>query len=402
MKIIISSASYIYSDFYAGGEQQISYSITSELAKRGHEIFVLSPLLKINKSLPNVHAIKVGGYDFFSTRSYSAYLWKWWEFAVLSFIKAKELCQKHQIDIIHHIRPAFPKKFSLCWKLDSPFIYGPLSLPIPAKFNRRKWKFKSAKERIKSKMIDRLEMTLGNLLWQKTLKYSSFTPVSIRPTLEYIPEKLHGQSPIIPLGVDCHVFRPKSRNTKRNEVDILFVGKIERYKGIKELLEALRIILNQKQKAHLTLVGEIKDQKYVKDNIKRLEVQNCVTFTGIVPFEKTVDFFQSCDIFCSPPRFEAWGLSILQAMACGKPIVATRTGGIPEFVEDGKSGFLVPPYNSEELASSLLELIKRPRLRQKFGLYNSKLCMQKYNWEKIVDQIEDMYTEAIKKNIAKR
>jgi len=397
MKIIISSASYIYSDFYAGGEQQISYSITSELAERGHEIFVLSPLINLSKNLPNVHPIKIGGYNFFSTRSYSTYLWKWWEFAVLSFLKARDLCRKHQIDIIHHIRPAFPKKFSLCWKLKPPLIYGPLSLPLPGKFNRKKWIFNSANEKLKSKMIDRLEMMLGACLWQKTLEKATFTPVSVRPTLKYIPERLHSQSPIVPLGVDCDVFRPETCRKKTKDINLLFVGKVEEHKGIKELFEAFRIVSTKIRNVTLTLLGEIKDNALVEDKIRQLKIKDCVNIIGRVPFEKTVGFFQSCDIFCLPSRFEAFGLSILQAMSCGKPIVTTRAGGVPEFVVDGKSGFLIPAENPNALASSILKLIKNPELRDEMGLYNRNLCRNKYDWKKIVDQIEDLYAKAIER-----
>jgi len=400
MKILISSASYIFSDFYAGGEQQIAYSVTSELARRGHELFVLSPLVKLSSDMSNVHAIEVGGYDFLSSNSYSTYLWKWWEFSVLSYLKARDLTSKHDIEIIHHIRPAFPRKFSLSWKLDTPFIYGPLSLPLPAKFNRRKWKFKSAKEKLRSKMIDRLEMMIGAVLWRKTLEHASFTPVSVKNTLEYIPKKLHSKSPVIPLGVDCSVFRPKSKQRKENGVKILFVGKVEKHKGIKELLEALRMVLDKMKNVNLIMVVEIKS--YVENKIRCLKIENYVKIIGRVPFEKTVGFFQSCDIFCLPSKFEAFGLSILQAMSCGMPIVTTRSGGIPTFVEDGKSGFLVPPNDSKALASSIIELIRNPELRRKVGLYNSRLCKQRYDWERIVDQIEDMYIEAIARNKTQR
>jgi glycosyltransferase involved in cell wall biosynthesis len=398
MKILISSASYIYSDFYAGGEQQIAYSITSGLASRGHEIFVISPLVKLSRDLPNVQAIEVGGYDFFSTYSYSEYLWKWWEFATLSCLKAREVCQKHNIDIIHHIRPAFPKKFSLCWKLQAPLIYGPLSLPLPGKFNRRKWTFKSAKEKLRSKMVDRLEMMLGSCLWRKTLEKASFIPISVEPTLKYIPKKLHSRSPIIPLGVDCDVFKPNRYPANGNEIKLLFVGKVEEHKGIKELLEAFRMVLDKKHNISLTILGEVKDRTYVENKIKYLKIENRVELIGRVPFEKTVDYFQSCDIFCLPSKFEAFGLSILQAMSCGKPIVTTRVGGIPSFVKDGRSGFLVPSENSNTLALSILELIKNPELRYEMGLYNSKLCKNKYDWKKIVGQVEDMYIEAVAQN----
>jgi glycosyltransferase involved in cell wall biosynthesis len=161
------------------------------------------------------------------------------------------------------------------------------------------------------------------------------------------------------------------------------------------------MVLDNKKNISLTLLGEVKDRNYVENKIKYLKIENSVKLIGRVPFEKTVDYFQACDIFCLPSKFEAFGLSILQAMSCGKPIVTTRVGGIPSFVEDKKSGFLVPSENSKALAASIIELINNPELRHEMGLYNSKLCKNKYDWEKIVGQIEDMYLEAIKKHATK-
>jgi glycosyltransferase involved in cell wall biosynthesis len=290
----------------------------------------------------------------------------------------------------------------LCWKLKVPFIYGPLSLPLSGKFNRRKWTFNSLKEKFFSKMIDRLEMILGEILWQKTLDKASFTPVSVKPTLEYIPNKLHSKSPTIPLGVDCSLFKPNNEGKNGEAIKLLFVGKVEEHKGIKILLEALKKVKAKKQDVSLTMVGELKDEKYVKNKIKCLNIEKSVELVGRVPFEETVRFFQSCDIFCLPSKFEAFGLSILQAMSCGKPIVTTRSGGIPEFVEEGKSGFLVSPDNSETLASKIIELIRNPSLRYEMGSYNRKLCKEKYDWDRIVEQFEDLYTEAIAQNNSKQ
>ena len=89
-------------------------------------------------------------------------------------------------------------------------------------------------------MIDRLEMILGEILWQKTLDKASFTPVSVKPTLEYIPNKLHSKSPTIPLGVDCSLFKPNNEGKNGEDIKLLFVGKVEEHKGIKILLEALK------------------------------------------------------------------------------------------------------------------------------------------------------------------
>jgi len=398
MKILISAGSYVFSDYLPAGEIQIANDIVNRLAGRGHKVYVLAPLADLKTKIPNIEVFEIGKYDFINSKKYADYLWNWWKYSIKSYLKCKELFEKKRIDVVHHIRPAYPRKFSLCWKIPAPFIYGPLSLPIIGKGTSRKsrWEKNSLIDKIKSKIVDRLEMTVGQHLWQKTLSKAYCTPVSVKKTLDLLPKRLVEKTPIIPLGVDTRKFNWVNNEKTSQSLIIFFAGTIESYKGIKYLLKGMQIVKKSYPDVKLIMAGAGIEFEYFKTLTKKLALNGNVEFLGPVNFNNMPKLYQQCDIFCLPSMFEAFGMSIIQAMSCGKPVVSTRVGGIPEIIKEEKSGILVPPGDAEGLARAIIRLAKNKTLRQKMGVYNRKLCIAKYDWDVIVGRFEEIYEKAIK------
>ena len=397
MNILISAGSYVFSDYLPAGEIQIANDIVSRLAKRGHKVYVLAPLVNLKNRNSNVEVFEIGKYDFINSKKYADYLWNWWKYSVQSYFKCENLVQNEKIDVVHHIRPAHPMKFSLCWKTQAPFIYGPISLPIMGKGTSRKsrWEKSNLIDKIKNKIVDRLEMSLGKHLWSRTLNNAYCIPVSVTKTLEMLPEHNKRRAPIIPLGVDTKIFNCSNNEAVSQSITILFAGTIESYKGISYLLEGMQIVLKKFQDAKLILAGGGRELEYYKALAEKLGIGKNVRFLGPIDFNKMPELYKKCDIFCLPSMFEAFGLSIIQAMSCGKPVVSTRTGGIPEIIENEKSGFLVPAGEAESIANAIIRLAKDGTLRRKMGEYNRKLCTARYDWDLIVGTIEKIYEKAI-------
>ena len=147
--------------------------------------------------------------------------------------------------------------------------------------------------------------------------------------------------------------------------------------------------------ARLVLAGDGFEKPRLKAMAKELGIENQVEFLGPVPFTQMPDLFRRCTIFCLPTLAEAFGLSVLQAMSTGKPIVASAVGGIPHFVEDGKSGHLVPSCNAEALSDALIDLLQNPDKMATMGQHNRTLIEQHYSWPPIVAQIETLYQEVL-------
>jgi len=400
MNILFSSTSYVFSDHIPGGEYQVAHAIVSGLAARGHNIHIIVPKAKLREPIPNVTIHEISGYDFVERENYFSYRWNWWTFTIRSYRLAKKLIREHPIDIVHHIRPAFLEKFSLCWRLPLPFVYGPVSLPMthslpPGTAMPGETGKTSAIGKLKNKLIDKLNFTVGKWLWDRMMETAASVPVSVPPTRDYLPDCCQTKSPIIPLGVDPNEFSPAPSETSFHAPEIFYAGHLVAAKGVDYLVKAMQKVHERIPNARLVLAGDGFERPRLKTMAKDLGIENQVEFLGPVPFTQMPDLFRRCTIFCLPTLAEAFGLSLLQAMASGKPIVASAVGGIPYFVEDGKSGHLVPSCNVEALSDALIDLLQHPEKMATMGKHNRTLIEQHYSWNPIVTQIEALYNEVL-------
>ena len=401
MNILFSSTSYVFSDHIPGGEYQVAHAVVSGLAARGHTIHVIVPQAKLREPIPNVTIHEISGYDFVERESYFAYRLNWWTFTIRSYFAAKRIIRENDIDIVHHIRPAFLEKFSLCWRLPLPFVYGPVSLPMihtlppgtamPGETNKV-----GPLEKLKNKLIDKLNFTIGKKLWDNMMETAASVPVSVPPTRDYLPKSCQSKSPIIPLGVDPKEFSPQEDETPSTDApEIFYAGHLVAAKGVDYLMQAMEKVHKKIPNARLVFAGDGFEGPRLRAMAKDLQIERCVEFLGPVPFTEMPDLFRRCSIFCLPTLAEAFGLSLLQAMATGKPIVASAVGGIPYFVEDGKSGHLVPSCDADALADALIDLLSHPEKMKQMGQHNRRLIEQRYSWDPIIEQIETLYKDVL-------
>ncbi len=208
---------------------------------------------------------------------------------------------------------------------------------------------------------------------------------------------------VIPNGVDLKEFEGlPARPEPRDEFALLFVGRCyPKQKGLEHLISALELVLS-KWKVHLTIVGEDwGGMGTLKALAKALGVEKHVTFTGALPRHEVIKAFASADAFVLPSLFEPFGIVLLEAMAAGLPVVASRVGGIVEVVSDGKTGLLVPPGDPRSLANALGNLISDSNLRRRLGSAGRTKAAG-YSWEGILPQILEVYREAMAERGEKR
>lgn len=129
---------------------------------------------------------------------------------------------------------------------------------------------------------------------------------------------------------------------------------------------------------------------YLEHKLVSLNISNNITFHGPILHEQLVKFYQEADVFVQPSFSEALGMGIIEAMACQLPVVATKVGGIPEVVEDGKTGILVEPGESRALANAILELLSNEELRRKMGEIGRKR-IESFSWDNIMTNLVSLY-----------
>jgi glycosyltransferase involved in cell wall biosynthesis len=184
----------------------------------------------------------------------------------------------------------------------------------------------------------------------------------------------------IPHGVDTDRFRP-ARAAERAELRrrlglpaesrmVTYTGRLLRGKGLEALLGAFARVAASEPAVHLVLVGSGEGQSLsveaeLRARAEEPDLRGRVTFTGRV--EAVEDWLRASDVFALPSEFEALGLSLVEAAACGLPAVGSRTGGIVDVIEDGRTGLLVAPGHPEALAAALRSLLGEVEWRRELG-----------------------------------
>lgn len=179
-------------------------------------------------------------------------------------------------------------------------------------------------------------------------------------------------------GVDINKFKPDHslKENKNKKIKILFVGRLHQIKGLNYLIKAFSYLNQKYASSRLIIVGdgEIKD-----DLIVLARKKGClddVEFVGEVNHDRLHKYYQKSDIFVLPSLSEGLSNVLMEAMACGLPVVTTNVGGNPELIKDKKGGFLVKPKEVNEISKAIQELIEKPKLRKDMGKFNREYVKQ--------------------------
>lgn len=174
---------------------------------------------------------------------------------------------------------------------------------------------------------------------------------------------------------------PKSDFTHRiatSEVKLLFVGGLQPLKGVGVLIESIAAVRRSGSSIRLEIVGRGPEEARLTSQVKELGLEDAVTFSGWVPNDLVPEKMRSSDVFVLPSFQEGMPNAVLQAMACGLPIVATAISSIPALVEDGVNGFLVPPGDMDALAAAVSRLALDRPLRERMGVENRRKVLEEH------------------------
>ncbi len=217
---------------------------------------------------------------------------------------------------------------------------------------------------------------------------------------------------VVPLGVrDRRAAFPRRAGAGVGRVRILFVSRLERRKGVDVLLQAAAQILAKRSDVEFVLVGkdtphtempESYRQAFARAHGANPAIAERVTFAGEAPEDRLYQYYADADVFCLPSRYESFGLVILEAMMFGNPIVATRIGGIPEVVEDGGNGVLVPIDDATALVTALETLLDDPARRARFGARSRALFEDRFTVDVMARATLAAYRRVVETETASR
>lgn len=171
------------------------------------------------------------------------------------------------------------------------------------------------------------------------------------------------------------------------------VGALFPVKGQRYLIEAFRIVRMKKAKVHLVILGEGQERESLEQEAQRLGIGDSVHLLGFRT--DVLAMLPQMDVFTLPSLSEGLPLALLEAMAAMRPVVVTRVGGMPELVEDGKTGLLVPPGDASALAASLLRFLENPDWAAQLGKAGRDTIASRFSHDAMVEKYQEIYQRSV-------
>ena len=369
MKIAMVSP---YDFTWPGGVTAHVTQLARELGRSGHDVQVLAPHSPSRESQDaDLHVPLGRSVPLPSGGSIARVSLSWWLYP-----KIRALLRKEQFDVIHLHEPMAPILPLCVLEFSDSVNVG----TFHASYARQHL------YRITHPIIKRWQQRLhGNI---------AVSPAARR----YVNNTFPGDYEIIPNGID---FKHFSTNVapmpqyQDGKINILFVGRLEKRKGLRYLLEAYGKLKWDLPNIRLIVVGPGNPDK---ESYRVMSSQNLqdVEFVGRVSYDDLPRYYASADIFCSPATgAESFGIVLLEAMSAGKPVVASDIEGFRGVMTHGEQGLRVPKKDSNALAEALGMLARDPELRRKLGGNGNRLA-EEYRWEVVAGRVEAYYNTCLK------
>lgn len=360
MRILFLSKDY--PPYLIGGVGVYVYELSRLLARQGHEAFVITqtddiPIEYYDQGV-RVYRVKpqrIAFWDILRPRMNG--LLERLEYSLAVSEKMGEVIREHRIDIVETSEARaegfwyylFRRKPPLVIKLHTPETIAFALDHTPATLDYRLIKL------LEEHWIGRAAQKIG--LSKEVAEITS----------RHFSMKL-GSIPFIPNPIDVDSFRPSEDHRSGNEKEILYVGRLEFRKGIHTLIWAFRHVQAVLPETKLTLIGsDCGMAGYLRENIAKLRNPDKVIWLDHLPRERLLEYYQKSTVCVVPSIWENYPYVCLEAMACGKAVVASKIGGLARMINDGYNGMLFSAGSSKELAEALIRVLESPDLRSELG-----------------------------------
>ncbi len=369
MKIALVSP-YDYS--YPGGVSTHVAHLEREFLRRGHEVRVIAPSSRTAEELGNPRLLALG-------RPVPIALGVGGSVARISLHprlspRIKQILAEERFDVVHLHEPLVPFVAITTLRFSRSLTVGTFHAYAESHRGYRYLR------RLLDRYLSRLDGKIA---------------VS-EPARAFISKYFPGDYTVIPNGIDFPLFSspaaplPQFQDGKLN---ILFVGRWERRKGLPDLLEAYRLLKGDFPQSRLIVVGPDGGRRAPYERLVSDYLLRDVHLVGLVPSSELPSYYQAAHIFCAPSTGkESFGLVLLEAMAAGRPIVASDIAGYASVIGHGAEGFLVPPKDPQALAAALARLLADGALREQMGAQGREKAQQ-YDWPLVAAQVLSFYEQ---------
>jgi len=372
MKIALVSP---YDFVYPGGVVNHILALNNQFTKMGHDVRIIAPASRVVDDA-GCQFVAIGKARPIPVRGTTIRI----AISLRLASKIKEVLAREKFDIIHLHEPFMPMLCSAILRFSDAVNVGTFHAASGKPGYSWGWP-------ISALMLRRRRQKLvGKVAVSKT-------------AMDFARKYVPGCYDIIPNGIDLGHFSSSALPIEEfcdGKINILFVGRLEKRKGLDYLLKAYRQVKKEFPESRLIIVGPgTRFRRKYEKWVSRSGLTD-VAFIGHVSHDELPRYYKTADIFCAPATGqESFGIVLLEAMAVGKPIVATNIEGYASVLTNGQEGLLVPPKNDRGLAQALLRLMSDDSLRQQMG-DRGLVTAQEYNWEKVARRVLDYYEKILR------
>jgi glycosyltransferase involved in cell wall biosynthesis len=351
----------------AGGCELHLHEIAKRLAKKGHDVTLFCGAYENSKKKENVDGIEIirkGG-------KFSVYIYAFVEY--ITNFKKKDFdiiiddingvpfftplyTNKPKVAIIHHmVKDIFSKELPIAFR---PLGYFAEWL-IPIIY--RKTTFVTVSDSSKREMID-----------------AGISPEQIN---------------VIHNGISNKYI--SNLNIKTENPTLLYIGRLKEYKQIDHLIKSIDLIKTNFPTVTLSIAGSGDKEKELIKLVETLNLKNNVLFHGFIDEKNKIELFQKSWIFINPSLKEGWGLTVIEANACGTPAIAYNVEGLRDSIQDYNNGLLVNSINYHDLSKKIIELLEDNDLRKKIS-YQAIKWSENFNWDISTDKFLNLLINVFK------
>ena len=394
---------------YCGGQGVYLYYISRELKRLGHEVDIIvgPPYPNIAEGiaehrLENLNFFEFGFpkqdpfrvfsplnlYDLAGTRL--GMFTEMCSFSIRAYNKLRQLLRNRRFDIIHD-NQTLGYGILLMKAFEIPIV-ATVHHPLPIDRKTDIAHIDRAWERFGRIMFYPFVMQhLVTRRMDRVIVVSESAAEETRNAFKVPRSKIR----VVHNGIDTDMFRRLDGERRERGRLVIVANTVDRKKGVIYLLRALQL-LREEIDVKLTIVDRgAPDNEYTPALVGRFGLDGSVDFTGKVSLEELVRYYATAEVAVVPSLYEGFGLPAAEAMACGLPVVATTAGALPEVVEDGRSGILVPPRDHYALAGAIKCLLKDEPLRRAMGEEGRRRVERNFTWEEAARKTLAVYREVL-------
>jgi len=361
-KILIFSMTYLP---FVGGAEIAVKEITDRINNIQFDLITarLDKKLEKEEKIGNVNVYRVG-----QGWALDKYL-----FPFLAYLKAKKLHKKKNYQVVQAIMAFYSGLAALFFKLKYPKVKYLLTMQSGDSdffIWIRTWFWHP----------------LYRMIYTKPDYIQAISKFLVKRAREY---GYRGEIEVIPNGVDLNKFQTDYRTEITNhKKTILTVSRLVKKNGVDDLIRAGQYL---DFPFKILIIGIGKDEEKLKKLVKKLELQNKVIFIGEIKYDELPKYYALADVFVRPSLTEGLGNVFLEAMTANTPIIGTEVGGIPDFLEDRRTGLFCQTNNPKDIAEKIEEILTNDDLRETLSKNGRNLVLEKYGWDRISQQMEKIY-----------